>query len=152
MVTGRAVAAPETVHLTRIVPPPPFPDPLHWVTVALVVFATGAQTTVGSVPPPVPEPMHWLTVAPEVGVPVETSLVNVTLQIKLLPPPTMMPLHWLTVDTNWVDEATLAVQPAGGSTPAAARHAVVVIVELGAPLDETLLTTEILQDTSLPAP
>jgi hypothetical protein len=63
-----------------------------------------------------------------------------------------MPWHWLTVDTNWVDVATLVVQPAGGSTPAAAKHAVVVIVELVAPLEATLLTTEMLQDTSLPAP
>jgi hypothetical protein len=96
--------------------------------------------------------MHWLTVAPDVGVPVETSLVNVTLHVKLLPPPTMMPLHWFTVETSWVDVATVVVQPAGGSTPAAAKHAVVEIVELVAPLEVTLLTTEILQDTSRPAP
>lgn len=148
MVTGKTVSVPETVHLTRIGAPPPFPDPLHWVTVALLVLPTGAQTKVGSIPPPVPDPMHWLTVAPDVGVPVETSLVNVTLHVKLLPPPTMMPLHWFTVETSWVDLATVVVQPAGGSTPAAAKHAVVEIVELVAPLEVTLLTTEILQDTS----
>jgi hypothetical protein len=100
MDAGSAEPAPVTVHLTRIDAPPPFPDPLHWVTVAFVVLPTGAQTKVGSIPPPVPDPMHWLTVAPVVDVPVETSFVNVTLQVKLLPPPTMMPLHWLTVDTN----------------------------------------------------
>jgi hypothetical protein len=93
MLTGSAVAAPVTLHLTRIDPPPPVPDPLHWVTVAFVVLATGAHTVVGSVPPPVPEPLHWLTVAPEVGVPLGTSLVNVTLHVTLLPPPSTMPLH-----------------------------------------------------------
>ena len=55
---GRAVAlvdghgecrrAPHDVDCTRVEPPPPFPDPLHWVTVALVVLPTGAHTTVGA--------------------------------------------------------------------------------------------------------
>lgn len=87
MDTGRAVEPPVTVHFTRIEPPPPVPEPLHWVTVALVVLATGAHTVVGWVPPPVPDPMHWLTVAPDIGEPLATSLMKVTLQVTLLPPP-----------------------------------------------------------------
>ena len=58
MVTGSAVVEPVTSHCTRVLAPPPFPEPLHWVTVAFVVLATGAQRRVGWVPPPVPEPMH----------------------------------------------------------------------------------------------
>jgi hypothetical protein len=39
------------------VAPPPFAEPLHWVTVALVVDAgNGLQLTVP--PPPPPEPTH----------------------------------------------------------------------------------------------
>ena len=58
MVIGNADTTPVTSHLTRIDPPPPVADPLHCVTVAPVVLATGAHTVVGWVPPPVPEPMH----------------------------------------------------------------------------------------------
>ena len=58
MVIGSAAVAPVTSHCTRVLAPPPFPEPLHWVTVAFVVLATGAHTRVGCVPPPVPEPMH----------------------------------------------------------------------------------------------
>ena len=76
-----------TVHFTRMEPPPPVPEPLHWVTVALVVLATGAQSVVGWVPPPVPDPMHWFTVAPVSDAPLATSLMNVTLHVTLLPPP-----------------------------------------------------------------
>jgi hypothetical protein len=47
---------------------------------------------------------------------------------------------------------TVVVHIAGGSTPAAAKHAVVVIVELVAPADVLVLVTAMLQDTSLPAP
>jgi hypothetical protein len=47
IVTGSAVAAPVTAHFTRKDAPPPVPEPLHWVTVAFVVLATGAHRTVG---------------------------------------------------------------------------------------------------------
>jgi hypothetical protein len=142
-----------TVHFTRIVAPPPAPDPSHWVTVALVVLATGSHTTVGWVPPPAPDPLlHSLTVAPDVGVPLATSLVKVTLQVTLLPPPLTMPLHWLTEETSWFDVVTVVVQPAGGSTPAAAKHAVAVIVELVAPAEVTVLVIAMLQDVCSPAP
>ncbi len=152
MLTGSAVASPVTVHFTRIAAPPPVPDPLHWVTVALVVLATGSHTTVGWVPPPVPDPMHSLTVAPDVGVPLATLLENVTLQITLLPPPVTMPLHWLIEETSWFDVVTVVVQPAGGSTPAAAKHAVAVIVELVAPAEVTVLVIAMLHDACSPAP
>jgi hypothetical protein len=152
MVTGSAVEAPETVHFTRVSAPPPFPEPLHWVTVALVVLPIGAHTTVGWVPPPLPDPLHWFTVAPDVGVPTEMSLMNLTLHVTLLPPPTTMPLHWLMEVTRWFDLVTVVVQPAGGSTPAAAKHAVAVIVELVAPAEVTVLVMVMLQDASSPAP
>jgi hypothetical protein len=44
-----------------------------------------------------------------------------------------MPLHWSTEVTSWLDVADVVVQPKGGSTPAAARQAVAVTVELVAP-------------------
>ena len=87
MVTDEAVASPVTSHSTRRVAPPPLPEVLHWVTVALVVLPVGTQSTVGAIPPPVPDPLHWLTVTPEVAVPVGTLLVIVTSQVTLLPPP-----------------------------------------------------------------
>ena len=104
-----------TEHSTRAAAPPPVPDPLHWVTVAPVVLATGAQTTVGWVPPPVPDPLHSFTVAPDVDVPLVTSLVKLTLQTTLLPPPVTIPLHWLIEETSWFDVVTVVVQPAGGA-------------------------------------
>ncbi len=83
-----------TVHCTRIVAPPPVPELLHWVMVALVVFAgEGVQTTVGSVPPPVPEPLHWLTVAGEVAATPVMLFVTVTEQVTVPPPPLPEPLH-----------------------------------------------------------
>lgn len=93
IVTGRAAEAPETVHFTRMLAPPPLPELLHWVTVALVVLPVGTHTTVGAVPPPVPDPLHWSTVTPEVAVPVGMLLVTLTSQVTLLPPPYTMPLH-----------------------------------------------------------
>jgi hypothetical protein len=152
MESGSADAPPVSVHFTRVDPPPPFPDPLHWVTVAPVVLATGAHTRIGWVPPPVPEPMHWFTVTPLVAVPAGMVFTTETLHVTLLPPPTTIPLHWLTVVTNWFEAVTTVVQPKGGSTPAAARHEVAVIVELGAPAELTLLATVILQLASNPAP
>ncbi|MGA2835451.1 MAG: hypothetical protein ABSF84_02520 [Acidimicrobiales bacterium] len=152
MVTGSAVTLPVTEHLTRDSPPPPLPDPLHWVTVALVVLATGTHTTVGWVPPPVPDPTHSSTVAPDVGLPLATSLTKVTLQVTLLPPPSTMLLHWLTEVTRVSESVTVVVQPAGGSTPAAAKHAVVLTVELVAPAGVTVLVIVTLQETCSPAP
>ena len=37
------------MHFTRIVPPPPLPEPLHWSIVALVVLPIGShERSVGS--------------------------------------------------------------------------------------------------------
>jgi hypothetical protein len=111
-------------------------EPLHCVTVALVVLPPGAHATVP--PAPVTDPMHWSTVMPDSAVPAGTLLVTATLQYTLLPPPLTMPLHWLTDVTSWVDEVVLVTGPkfsgqAGNTTPAAPRHALVVTVELVAP-------------------
>jgi hypothetical protein len=74
-----------------------------------------------------------LTVTPGVAVPVGIVLTTETLQITLLPPPTTIPLHWSTEVTNWFDEVTVVVHPNGASTPAAARQAVAVTVEVFIP-------------------
>jgi hypothetical protein len=75
-----------------------------------------------------------------------------TLQVTLLPPPVTIPLHWFTDVTSCVDVLTVVVQPKGGSTPAAARQAVAVTVELVAPDAVTLLSIVMVQVTSNPAP
>jgi len=78
-------------------------------------------------------------VTPDSGVPAGTLLVMVTLQYTLLPPPVTIPLHWLTDVTSCVDIVVLVTGPrfsgqAGYTTPAAPRHALVVTVELVAPV------------------
>jgi hypothetical protein len=147
METGRAEAPPVSVQITRAEAPPPFPDPLHWVTVAPLVLAAGVHKRVGWVPPPVPEPMHSLTVTPAVAVPAGIVFATETLHVTLLPPPKATPLHWFTVVTSWLDVVAVVVQPKGGSTPAAARHAVAVMVELSAPAAVTVLAIAMVQLT-----
>ena len=66
-------------------------------------------------------------------------MVTVTLQYTLLPPPVTIPLHWLTDVTSWVDMVVLVTGPkfngqAGYTTPAAPKQALVVTVELVAPV------------------
>ena len=78
--------------------------------------------------------------------------MTVTLQYTLLPPPVTIPLHWLTEVTSWVDDVVLVIGPEfsgqdGNGTPAAAKHALVVTVELVAPVDVVLFTTETVQVT-----
>jgi len=63
-----------------------------------------------------------------------------------------MPLHWSTEVTSWLDVVTVVVQPAGGSTPAAARHAVTVTVELVTPWAVVVFSIVTAQVTSNPAP
>jgi voltage-gated potassium channel Kch len=63
-----------------------------------------------------------------------------------------MPLHWSTEVTSWLDVVTVVVQPEGGSTPAAARHAVAVTVEVVTPWAETAFSIVMVQVTSNPAP
>jgi hypothetical protein len=98
-------------------------EPLHWVTVALVVSPFGTHAMVL----PVADPMHWSTVIFAVEVPTTMLLVTVTSQITLLPPPLTMPLHWLTEVTRWFDFVTVVTGTglSGQSevTPAAAKHA-----------------------------
>jgi hypothetical protein len=63
-----------------------------------------------------------------------------------------MPLHWLTEMTSWLDVVTVVVHPEGGSTPAAAKHAVAVTVELVTPWAEMVFSIVTVQVTSNPAP
>jgi hypothetical protein len=86
-----------TVHRTRRVPPPPLPEPLHWVTVASVVEAsTGSHLVVGSVPPSRPASLHWLTVAAATVPEPVTLLVTSTTQRTVPPLPLPEPSHWVT--------------------------------------------------------
>jgi len=73
--------------------------------------------------------------------------MTVTLQVTLLPPPVTMPLHWFTEVTSWVEVVIVELQPKGGSTPAAARHAVAITVELVAPCEVTVFSIVMLQLT-----
>jgi hypothetical protein len=126
---------------------------LHWVTVALVVLLVGLQTWVLPPPPPPPaDPTHWSTVTAGACVPTGTLLVTLTVQYVLLPPPYTMPLHWFTDVTSWLKVVVLVTGPTlrgqeGNATPAAAKHAVAVTVELVAPLELTVLTTVRMQFT-----
>lgn len=91
-----------------------------------------------------------------VDVPTGTLLVTVTLQYTLLPPPVTMPLHWFTEVTSWVEDVVLVIGPKfrgqdGNVTPAAAKHTLVVTVELVAPLELLVLTTATVQVTWNPA-
>ena len=63
-----------------------------------------------------------------------------------------MPLHWSTEVTSWFDDVVVVVQPVGGTTPAAARQAVAVTVELVAPWAVTVFWIVRVQVTSQPAP
>jgi hypothetical protein len=76
-----------------------------------------------------------------VGVPTGMLSVTVTLQYTLLPPPFTMPLHWFTDVTSWVEVTVLVTGPKfsgqdGKTTPGAARQALVVTVELVAPVED----------------
>ena len=80
----------------------------------------------------------------------------VTLQYTLLPPPVTIPLHWSTEVTSWLEDTVLVIGPEfngqeGNVTPAAAKHAFVVTVELVVPVDEVLFTTVTLHVTWYPA-
>jgi hypothetical protein len=93
-----------------------------------------------------------LTVTPDVVVVAGIVFTTETLQVTLLPPPSTMPLHWSTELTSWFAVFTVVVQPEGGSTPAAAKHAVAVTVEEETPADVTVLSIVMVQFTSNPAP
>jgi hypothetical protein len=91
--------------------------------------------------------MHWLTVTPDVAAPVGMVLTTETSHVTLLPPPTAIPLHWSTDVTSWFEVVTVVVQPDGGVTPAAARHAVAVTVEELAAAAVTVLSMVMVQVT-----
>jgi hypothetical protein len=152
MITGSWAVLVEasTVHLTRLAPPPPFADPLHCVTVALVVLPFGEHTRVGCVPPPPADPMHWLTVAgPAVATPVR-MLCTVTEQSTFAPPPLTESLHWLTVPTtSWkVDGVVVQV---GFGWFAGPWHSVATTTELPMPVaTSSVLVTSTSQVMSSP--
>ena len=75
----------------------------------------------------------------------------------LLPPPYTIPSHWFTEVTSWFVVVVLVTGPEfkghdANTTPAAAKHALVVTVELVAPLELTVLTTVTVQVTWSAAP
>jgi hypothetical protein len=63
-----------------------------------------------------------------------------------------MPLHWFTEVTSCVDDVVAVTGPAfkgqdGNGIPAAAKHALVVTVELVEPVEVVVFTTVTLQVT-----
>jgi hypothetical protein len=96
--------------------------------------------------------MHWLTVTFEAADPAGTVSITATLQVRLLPPPTTIPLHWFTDVTSWFDVVTVVMQPEGGVTPAAAKHAVAVTVDEETPAAVTASAMVTVQVTWNPAP
>src|SRR5579884_1251315 len=83
-----------TVQLT--VPPPPAPEPSHWVTE--VVSLLNGVVEVVHVSAALAKPWHSLTVTMDVVTPLAGSrtLVTVTSQATAWPPTLSVPLHWLT--------------------------------------------------------
>src|SRR5664279_1901000 len=98
------------------VPPPPFAEPLHWVTVAPVVDA-GCGLQITAPPPPFPEPTHWLTVAAVTGCAPATLplmlFVMVTLQVIGWAASLSEPLHCCTSVTRLVEWVTNVPLPCG---------------------------------------
>lgn len=138
-----------TVQRTRMVPPPPLPELLHWLMVAFVVSPSGVQSVVGSVPPPVPEPLHWLIVAGLVAVIAVTLLSKCTVQVTVPPPPLPEPSHWVTEVVSAVNGVVDVVQVGGAF--AAPWHSRTVTVELVVPVATSrLLTTVTSQTTACP--
>jgi len=139
-----------TVHRTRMVPPPPVPESLHWVTVAFVAFAgNGLQRTVGSVPPPVPAWLHWLTVAGEVVAWPVMLLTMDTEQVTVPPPPLPEPSHCVTEVTSWFEGVIVVTQVSAAL--ANPWHSTSSVVELATPvLRSRLLVTVTVQLTAWP--
>jgi len=83
----------DTVQVT--VPPPPLPEPLHWLTVTGIadVWVDGSTVHFTRMvpPPPLPDPLHWVMVA-LVVVPIGSHTT-----VGWVPPPWPDSLHWLTV-------------------------------------------------------
>jgi len=133
-----------TVHRTRL--PPPFPEPLHWVTVAPVVDPIGVHATME--PPPWPEPMHWLTVAGLVVATPVMLLMMVTVQVTVPPAPLPEPLHWVTDVTSSLAVVVVLVQVTLPGTP---WHSWTATVELATPVARLrLLVTVTWHSTAWP--
>jgi len=83
----------DVVHVT--VPPPPFPEPLHWsmVTGSAEVWVDGVTVHFTRMvpPPPLPELLHWVIVA------LVVLPIGIHTTVGWVPPPWPDPLHWLTV-------------------------------------------------------
>ncbi len=132
-----------------MVPPPPLPELLHWVTVAPVVLPSGLHRVVGAVPPPCPDTLHWFTVA-GAGVTTPVMLLTMaTLQVTVPPPPLPEPSHWVTEVMSTVEVVDVVTQV--GGAPAAPWHSVTVSVELVNPVARLrLLMTPTEQATACP--
>ena len=79
------------------VAPPPFPEPLHWLTATLrnevvVEPEPTVHLTRCVPPPPLPEPLHCVTVAPVV-----LAGNGLHAVVGAVPPPSPDALHWLVV-------------------------------------------------------
>src|SRR5580704_7029418 len=85
----------------------------------------------------------------EVELSAGTLLETTTLQVTLLPPPPTMPRHWSIVVVSSPEDVVSVLQPEGGNTPDAARHAVAVTTELSAPTAEMVFTTVRVQVTHI---
>jgi hypothetical protein len=99
-----------TAHFTRMLPPPPLPEPLHWVMVAPLVEPSGLHWVVGWVPPPFPDPLHWLMVAGVTFALPTMVLATWTVHAIVPPPPLADPLHWVTDVVSWLDRLVDVVQ------------------------------------------
>jgi hypothetical protein len=101
------------------VPPPPFPEPLHWSTLtgsAEVSVEPGSTVhlTRSVPPPPVPEPLHCVMVASVVFAGKGLQAV-----VGSVPPPVPDSLHWLTVTGVGEAVPVMLNRPGipGGSNP-----------------------------------
>jgi hypothetical protein len=140
--TGLTVDAGSTEQLT--VPPPPFAEPLHCVTVALVVVAgNGAQVLLP--PPPPADPTHWLTVAAVTGSAPGVSalmlLVMLTSQLIGWAASLSEPLHWLIEVTRSLE--LVVVEPLPGAHGSREHCRLTVVVdEVVPPLMVLMTVTE----------
>lgn len=134
----------DVVTAQSMVAPPPLADPLHCVTVALVVAAgNGSQIT--DPPPPPPEPTHWLTVAAvrgcAPGVSALMLLVIVTLHTMGCAASLSEPLHWATLVTRLV-ELVVNVPLPGGQGPSRHWRTTVTVEPVVVPLMVLTTVTE----------
>ena len=148
MLIGSAGLIVEGSTVQRMVPPPPFADPLHWVTVAPVVVAgNGSQSTVP--PPPPPEPTHWLTVADVTGAApgVSALMLFVIRTVQVVGCAASLPdaLHCRTSVT--MSDEVVVVDPLPGGHGSLAHNRLTVTVELVTP--PLIVLTTVTEQTML---